>query len=129
MQSLPKTVGLPDARLIVLDKLRKKRNLSDYSGEGGGEEEAAACVRAAEELTTNCRAVAAEKPFRLDGLNAAAHLIAPIAPARPCGCREICTFCTASVLGGLSCVPCTSPRSPYILSPKFLPLLTDTPRT
>lgn len=52
IQSLPKTVGLSDARLIVLDKLRKKRNLSDYSGEGVGEEEAAACVRAAEELTT-----------------------------------------------------------------------------
>jgi len=37
--------------VIVLDKLRKKRNLSDYSGEGVGEAEAAACVRAAEDLT------------------------------------------------------------------------------
>jgi hypothetical protein len=50
IQSLPKTVGLPDARMIVLDKLRRKRNLSDYTGEGIGDEEAAACVRASEEL-------------------------------------------------------------------------------
>lgn len=38
--------------MIVLDQLRKKRNLSDYSGEGVTEEEAAACVRAAEELAS-----------------------------------------------------------------------------
>lgn len=50
IQSLPKTVGLSNERVIVLDRLRKKRNLSDYSGEGIGEEEAAACVRAAEDL-------------------------------------------------------------------------------
>ena len=50
IQSLPKTVGLSNERVIVLDKLRKKRNLSDYSGEGIGEEEAAACVRAAADL-------------------------------------------------------------------------------
>lgn len=50
IQSLPKTVGLSNERVMILDKLRKKRNLSDYSGEGIGEEEAAACVRAAEDL-------------------------------------------------------------------------------
>lgn len=50
IQSLPKTVGLLNERVIVLDKLRKKRNLSDYSGEGIGDEEAAACLRAAEDL-------------------------------------------------------------------------------
>lgn len=50
IQSLPKTVGLSNERVIVLDKLRKKRNLSDYSGEGIGEEEPAACARAAEDL-------------------------------------------------------------------------------
>jgi len=50
IQSLPTTVGLSNERMIVLDKLRKKRNLSDYSGEGIAEEEAAACVRAAEDL-------------------------------------------------------------------------------
>lgn len=50
IQSLPKTVGLSNERVIILDKLRKKSNLSDYTGEGIGEEEAAACVRAAEDL-------------------------------------------------------------------------------
>ena len=50
IQSLPKTIGLSSERVIVLDQLRKKRNLSDYSGAGIAEEVAAACVRAAEEL-------------------------------------------------------------------------------
>jgi hypothetical protein len=52
IQSLPKTIGLPNERVMVLDQLRKKRNLSDYSGVGITEEEAAACVRAAEDLAT-----------------------------------------------------------------------------
>jgi uncharacterized protein (UPF0332 family) len=52
VQSLPTTVGLANERMIVLDQLRKKRNLSDYSGAGVTEEEAAACVRAAEELAS-----------------------------------------------------------------------------
>lgn len=50
IQSWPKTVGLSDMRMTVLDKLRRKRNLSDYSGEGIGDEEAVACLRAAEDL-------------------------------------------------------------------------------
>ncbi|MHB1529361.1 MAG: DNA-binding protein [Acidiferrobacteraceae bacterium] len=50
IQSLPKTVGLSNERITVQDKLRKKRNLSDYGGEGIGEAEAAACVSAAEDL-------------------------------------------------------------------------------
>ena len=50
IQSLPKTVGLPNARVVVLDQLRKKRNLNDYTGSGVTSEEAAACVRAAEDL-------------------------------------------------------------------------------
>ena len=50
VQSLPMTVGLTNERMIVLDQLRKKRNLSDYTGAGITEEEAAACVRAAEDL-------------------------------------------------------------------------------
>ena len=45
IQSLPKTIGLPNERMMVLDQLRKKRNLSDYSGVGIAEEVAAACVR------------------------------------------------------------------------------------
>lgn len=59
VQSLPTTIGLANERMIVLDQLRKKRNLSDYTGAGVTEEEAAACVRAAEEL-----AAAVEKWLR-----------------------------------------------------------------
>jgi len=47
-----KTVGLSNERVIVLDQLRKKRNLSDYTGEGVSDEQASACVRAAEDLAT-----------------------------------------------------------------------------
>lgn len=50
IQSLPKTIGLSDDRMIVLDNLRKKRNLSDYVGKDISEEEAAACVRAADDV-------------------------------------------------------------------------------
>ncbi|MHB8424511.1 MAG: DNA-binding protein [Gammaproteobacteria bacterium] len=49
IQSLPQTISLANERMIVLDQLRKKRNLSDYSGVEIAEEVAAACVRAAEE--------------------------------------------------------------------------------
>ncbi len=52
IQSLPKTVGLSNARVIVLDQLRKKRNLSDYTGEGVSDEQASACVRTAEDLAS-----------------------------------------------------------------------------
>lgn len=61
VQSLPTTIGLANERMIVLDRLRKKRSLSDYSGAGVTEEEAAACVRAAEEL-----AAAVEKWLRTE---------------------------------------------------------------
>ena len=50
VQSLPTTIGLANERMIVLDQLRKKRNLSDYTGAGVTDEEMAACVRAAEDL-------------------------------------------------------------------------------
>ena|SRR6266568_2845957 len=32
IQSLPQTIGLPTERMAVLDVLRRKRNLTDYSG-------------------------------------------------------------------------------------------------
>ena len=32
IQSLPKTAGLAPERLAILDALRNKRNLSDYTG-------------------------------------------------------------------------------------------------
>lgn len=33
LQSLPKTVGLEPERVLILDKLRMQRNVSDYSGD------------------------------------------------------------------------------------------------
>ena len=56
IQSLPKTIGLSDDRLVVLDSLRKRRNLSDYSGEEISDEQASACIRAAEALFADIEA-------------------------------------------------------------------------
>jgi hypothetical protein len=50
IQSLPQTIGLTADRRVVLDKLRRMRNVADYSGEDISEEEAAACLRAARAL-------------------------------------------------------------------------------
>ena len=50
IQSLPKTLDIPVPDMLVLDKLRKKRNLSDYTGEGVSEAEAQACARSARRL-------------------------------------------------------------------------------
>lgn len=50
IQTLPLTIGLPRERTILLDSLRKKRNLNDYSGDGVSEEESKTCVSAAEAL-------------------------------------------------------------------------------
>jgi hypothetical protein len=69
VQSLPTTVGLTNERMIVLDQLRRKRNLSDYSGAVITEEEAAACVRAAEELATVVEKwLRAERPDLVNGV-------------------------------------------------------------
>jgi hypothetical protein len=50
IQSLPKTVGLPTEQWVVLDQLRRKTNLSTYSGEGISDAEIVSCTRAAENL-------------------------------------------------------------------------------
>lgn len=50
LQTLPLTVGLPQASVIVLDALRKQRNLSDYSGDLVTEAAARDCVDSAQEL-------------------------------------------------------------------------------
>jgi len=50
IQSLTITIALPNERCIVLDKLRRLRNLSDYSGVDISEQEAASCIRSAESL-------------------------------------------------------------------------------
>lgn len=55
IQTLPLSVGLPQARVIVLDALRKQRNLSDYSGDLIPDTAAAECLACAQELSTHVR--------------------------------------------------------------------------
>ena len=55
IQTLPLTVGLPQAKVIVLDALRKQRNLSDYSGDLVPEAAAAECVMSARDLLAHVR--------------------------------------------------------------------------
>ena len=50
IQSLPLTIGLSSERMIILDAMRKKRNLNDYLGDGVSEGETESCLRAAEAL-------------------------------------------------------------------------------
>lgn len=50
LQSLPKKLGLPGERMLVLDTLRRKRNLSDYTGEDIDDVSAQHCIREAEQL-------------------------------------------------------------------------------
>jgi hypothetical protein len=50
IQSLPKTIGLPTARVAVLDALRNKRNLSDYTGKDIDQASLSTCIAEAERL-------------------------------------------------------------------------------
>lgn len=51
IQALPKTIGVEPERIPVLDALRKKRNLSDYTGEDIDERSVAACIQEADALS------------------------------------------------------------------------------
>jgi hypothetical protein len=55
IQTLPLSVGLPQTKVIVLDALRKQRNLSDYSGDLVPEAAAAECLASAQDLLTHVR--------------------------------------------------------------------------
>lgn len=50
VQSLTKTIGLKSERVTVLDTLRHKRNLSDYTGEDIDHASVEACIAEAESL-------------------------------------------------------------------------------
>lgn len=50
IQTLPLTVGLPQPKVILLDALRKQRNLSDYSGDLIPDSVANECLDSAREL-------------------------------------------------------------------------------
>ena len=63
IQTLPLSVDLPQAQVIVLDALRKQRNLSDYSGELIPDAAAADCLACAIDLLAHVRAwLKAQRP-------------------------------------------------------------------
>ena len=50
IQSLPKIIGLDNEVMIVLDALRKQRNVADYSGDLVSEKVVKECIYRAEQL-------------------------------------------------------------------------------
>lgn len=56
IQTLPLTLGLPSKRVMVLDVLRRKRNLTDYTGEDIDENSVVACISEAQTLIAEARA-------------------------------------------------------------------------
>lgn len=50
LQTLDQTLGVPKADLIVLDALRRQRNVNDYEGDPIADASLHACLRAAEKL-------------------------------------------------------------------------------
>jgi len=56
IQTLPLSIGLPQAKVILLDALRKQRNLADYSGDLVPEETAAECLASAVDLLSHVKA-------------------------------------------------------------------------
>jgi hypothetical protein len=55
LQSLPKTIGLTEERMIVLDLLRRKRNVADYTGEEVDATSAERCSEEAANLINDVR--------------------------------------------------------------------------
>ena len=63
IQSLTLTVNLPTSQVIVLDALRKQRNLADYSGDVVPESAVTACLESALTLQAHVRGwLTREKP-------------------------------------------------------------------
>lgn len=56
IQALPLTFALDSATVIVLDSLRKQRNLNDYTGDGVSEALLTECIAQAEALLRHARA-------------------------------------------------------------------------
>jgi len=50
IQSLPKTIGLDNANMLILDTFRIKRNAADYTGEEIDEASVEACITSADNL-------------------------------------------------------------------------------
>lgn len=50
VQSLPLTIGIENKRIVVLDALRRQRNVADYTGDDVDESTAEHCIAEAEQL-------------------------------------------------------------------------------
>lgn len=50
IQTLPTTIGLPQGTVIILDSLRKQRNVSDYEGDPVSDQAVIECIKQAENL-------------------------------------------------------------------------------
>lgn len=50
IQTLPTTIGLPQSTVIILDGLRKQRNVSDYEGDPISDQAVIECIKQAEKL-------------------------------------------------------------------------------
>ena len=63
MQTLPLTIALANERMILLDALRKQRNLADYEGDPVTAQTVADCLAQATQLLADVKAwLAANKP-------------------------------------------------------------------
>jgi len=63
LQTLPLTIGLASERMIVLDALRKQRNLADYEGSAVAAGTVTECIAQAKRLHADVKAwLAANKP-------------------------------------------------------------------
>ena len=56
IQTLPTTIGLEQSTVIVLDALRKQRNVSDYEGDPVSDQAVIECIKQSEELYRNINA-------------------------------------------------------------------------
>ena len=66
IQSLPKSIGLPKDKMVVLDALRRKRNASDYLGGYVDHAAVDACIMEAETLLLAVRSwIKAHRPHLL----------------------------------------------------------------
>lgn len=50
IQTLPTSIGLPQSTVIILDSLRKQRNVSDYEGDPVSDQAVIECIKQAEHL-------------------------------------------------------------------------------
>ena len=57
VQTLPKTIGVASERVVVLDALRKQRNLNDYEGDPVSDGVVSECITQAEALLAHTRQV------------------------------------------------------------------------